>query len=178
MQVGAMFRPFPAVVAAPQCRDGLYIGRTFGGFMASRYANRFSVGEDTWENRIWAVWRFLGGFLEEDARKHMGDVHEAKRLVCWCAPKFCHGHALAWMVAHSEMFGSPCPGCGKTRRSWWNCHSRKADRLVIHEESRCICGGHQMGDCIELQPWTICAWAAMLEDNAPPPAKDPQLPLL
>jgi hypothetical protein len=79
----------------------VYIGRP------SKWGNPFSHKEDTLaefkvESRAEAVKRY-----EEWIRSQPEKMAEIKKelkgkvLGCWCSPKLCHGHVLAW-IANEE----------------------------------------------------------------------------
>ncbi len=80
----------------------VYIGRP------SRWGNPFSHKEGTLaefkvESRAEAIERY-----EEWIRSQPEKIAEIKRelkgkvLGCWCSPKLCHGHVLAWIANEEE----------------------------------------------------------------------------
>lgn len=80
----------------------VYIGRlnVRYGLPTSRWGNPFRIaGEDSSETRNWVIEQYA-----QYMRKRLGagelDISElrGKVLVCWCAPRACHGDWLAAMA--------------------------------------------------------------------------------
>jgi len=152
------------VVSAKKDREGLYIGRAFAGFEASPFLNPFSVGEDTPQNRIEAVWKFTKWFLNQPQRFELDQIRNAKQVVCWCAPSLCHGHVLAWLVAHQK-FRGPCVMCGEPMVSKMNGfdHGPHVASYLVYEQGECRnppCRHYRFTHTANITKETIPAWAA------------------
>lgn len=92
--------------------EGIYIGRGGRGQKGSALANPYKMGDESDRERVIEQFR---GWLWEQVQAREGAAWEelvrlaAKlkageklSLVCWCAPKHCHGDVikayLAWML--------------------------------------------------------------------------------
>lgn len=80
----------------------VYIGRRNGTYPSSPFCNPFPLA-DCGNNRNRCIERFIEWFnsqpgLIEQAKRELKD----KTLVCWCAPKLCHGDYLAAVVDDRE----------------------------------------------------------------------------
>lgn len=95
-------------------KDGLYIGRANKGhgLIGSKFANPFAMKNQTDEERDrvisefkkW-IWKEL---LEQRITKEDVLALQNKKLVCYCAPKSCHGHVLKevvnYILTHEKEF--------------------------------------------------------------------------
>ena len=110
----------------------IYIGRACHGLPQSKWANPFEIGKhgnreqviDHFKRWLYATPEERAGIIAEfklRARRYaMGggplidDIDELRRrdLVCWCAPKPCHGDLLL-RLANDPFDDTPCewPGC-------------------------------------------------------------------
>lgn len=86
--------------------NAIYIGRasTKNGLSGSKYANPFPVRNE--EDRSMVVQKYQSWLAQEIhqgriTREELAELH-GKDLVCYCAPKLCHGHvlraAILWAV--------------------------------------------------------------------------------
>lgn len=87
------------VIHVNEMQDGdVYIGRP------SKWGNPYRIGRDgTREECIASYWRSIkddAEFVAEVRRELKG-----KRLACYCAPKRCHGLALAYLADTDEHTG-------------------------------------------------------------------------
>lgn len=94
--------------------DGVYIGRYNKNFnlQASIFANPFPIKNDSEEERervireykVW-LWKSI---LENRISKEDILTLKDKKLVCYCAPKKCHGHVLQslieYIINHEDEF--------------------------------------------------------------------------
>lgn len=154
----------PPVVNANEIRDGLYIGRRFGGYEASHWANPFLVGKDTEENRKTAIWKYVLHILDSPMRFHLDQLRQADRLICWCAPKLCHGHVLQWIMEHQQ-FRAPCNKCGEPLLSKMNIHKHDLgpNRALVYEQGECHnpkCRHYRFTHTAYIEPDTIPDWVA------------------
>jgi hypothetical protein len=115
--------------------EGAYIGREWAGRKASEWANPHRVGHDTPANRRRAVWAYFLDLMNNPVRLRIHELR-GKPLLCWCAPGLCHGHALAWILAHQEFHGKPCPRCGQALQSRMNFHEERGWNL-LYEQGPC-----------------------------------------
>ena len=75
--------------------SAVYIGRagpTYG-FPASKWANKFMIGRDGAREEVIETYE---RWLRDERPDLMAALNElrGKDLVCWCAPKPCHGDVL------------------------------------------------------------------------------------
>lgn len=153
----------PAVANAKHDHSGgLYIGRRFGDYDASVWMNPFRVGEDTEENRIAAVWKYAVWILNQPVRFQLAELRQHKSLVCWCAPKLCHGHVLQWLLAHQQ-FDAGCNKCGEPLRSKMNIHQHELgpNRALVYEQGECHnakCRHYRFAHTGYIEPHTIPKW--------------------
>ena len=88
---------------APLPPNSVYIGRKVsrGGYklQASKWANPFKIGRDGTREEVIAKYREY--VLQRP--ELMAALHElrGKNLVCWCAPKACHGCVLIELLSSS-----------------------------------------------------------------------------
>lgn len=167
----------PIVRNAAANREGFYIGRLWAGLPKSDFANPFSVGEDTPENRQVAVYRFLVWFLDQPMRMRLHEPAAAPAIVCWCAPALCHGHVIRWLIEESR-FNAPCPMCGDPGRSILNVHvpNPRQDRALVYESGKCAkpgCGYYRFR---HVRWWTPEELAVLATQDCHDP--DPQPTLL
>lgn len=127
----------PIVLNLSEAKEapGIYIGRKFAGRPASEWANPFRVGDDTPENRRNAVWLYFRMIMDNPLRMRIHELR-GQPLLCWCAPKLCHGHALAFILAHQEFHATPCPRCNAPLASRMNWHAEKTWNL-LYEQGPC-----------------------------------------
>lgn len=118
----------PRVLNVNQGFDGLYIGRempasgTRPARAASEWANTEKLTEDNPEARARAVFRYCFKLLDNPERHRLGEL-AGFDLLCWCAPKLCHGDGIAALIAVTRFYGSTCPHCGTRVYSWLNWHA-------------------------------------------------------
>lgn len=78
----------------------VYIGRDFGGWAGSKYANPFPIDRN--HDREEALTRYAGWLRREIQAGRITaqelSALDGKRLGCWCKPKPCHGDILAQFV--------------------------------------------------------------------------------
>lgn len=89
-------------------KDAIYIGR------GSRWGNPFVIGKDgnrdevinKYRNRLLFYYQQSMETFDEELIKALAALH-GKNLVCFCAPKRCHGHILeefaAWAHEHLDL---------------------------------------------------------------------------
>ena len=88
---------YPSWVNDPQY---VYIGRTFQG-LTGEWGNPFAITAS--DNRadvirkyiLWISLKIIGG---KDNWRNKIKALRGKTLVCFCAPKLCHGHILALLA--------------------------------------------------------------------------------
>ena len=120
----------------------VYIGRDMPahGLAGSEWANMVKLAEDTPEARAEAVREYVRRKLDDPNRCDLGAL-AGRSMICWCAPKICHGDALAELIKCTRFYGSKCPHCGapvKSFLTWheglqvlaeaWVCTARQCDR--------------------------------------------------
>lgn len=87
----------------------VYIGRDFGGWEGSKFANPFPAGK-TDASRQEAIDKYTDWLRKKIERGEITLAElaalDGKRLGCWCKPKPCHGDVLAqfvqWAVKESS----------------------------------------------------------------------------
>jgi hypothetical protein len=104
---GAMARRVPKVL---NIRDGsfpgaVYIGRRDrrSGRQASKWRNRFIIGKDGSREEVIAKFeRWLHD--DPEGQRLLREIGELRGqdLLCWCAPKACHGDVLLRLANQSE----------------------------------------------------------------------------
>lgn len=86
------------------CRGGVYIGRP------SKFGNPFEIGKDGTREEVIAkfrTWIISNATLLQAAKTEL----QGKNLVCFCAPKACHGDILLEIAnGHTDIAGE---GAGK-----------------------------------------------------------------
>lgn len=87
------------VVHCKKAKYDSYIGRP------EKWGNPFSHKENTLaqykvDTQEEAVFAFFEWITKGEGRYLLKELHElrGKILGCWCAPKICHGHVLAWLA--------------------------------------------------------------------------------
>lgn len=170
----------PTLGNAKKNRDGFYIGREFAGLKASPWLNPFAVGQDTWENRMRAVWKYTRWIFDQPVRLDLESLRIQERLVCWCTPSLCHGHVLQWMLEAKKLIGVPCPQCGAPiEQSILNGHQiERIERVFVYEAAKCRCGHYFYRPRAELVEESIPAWAAAREDQNEKPTDPARHPVL
>ncbi len=112
-----------AIIPAP----GLYIGRemrqtgTVPTLSASDWRNEHKPASDSTIDRAAAIRRYIEALLESPIRARIGEL-AGRDLLCWCAPKLCHGNALEQLTACTRFYGAACPHCGTIVDSFLNWH--------------------------------------------------------
>jgi len=83
----------------PNCpSDAIYIGRP------SEWGNPYLIGPDGTRKEV--IEQFRANIIGVSARvKKIQEKLKGKDLVCWCAPKACHGDVLL-EIANSEEIGN------------------------------------------------------------------------
>lgn len=83
-----------------KAEGGVYIGRSFRGQKASRFANPYIIGMDGDRDEVIFEYRqwFYRQICAPGFRRAVEELR-GKMLVCWCAPKKCHGDVI---VEHLE----------------------------------------------------------------------------
>jgi hypothetical protein len=103
--------------------NAIYIGRhsAKNGLPGSKYANPFPAKNE--EERPRVVQKYQNWLAQEInqgriTREELAELH-GKDLVCYCAPKLCHGHVLraAILWAVKELAQPPEPRNNLTRPS-------------------------------------------------------------
>jgi hypothetical protein len=159
----------PALHNATTNKEGLYIGRKFGGFNGSDWANPFTISEDTEELRKDALWKYLQHILRSPMRFQLDELRAAPALVCWCAPKLCHGHVLLWLLTQQH-FRGPCIRCGQSVESRMNMHVHDSTEILVYEQGACVnpaCMHYRFHYTSLATPDTVPTWAAKQADNFP-----------
>lgn len=79
----------------------VYIGRAVPRYRlkASKWSNPFLIGRDG--DRATVIVKYTAWLLATSLIKDIGELR-GKDLVCWCAPKLCHGEVLVELANHSE----------------------------------------------------------------------------
>lgn len=79
-----------------KAEGGVYIGRGFRGQRASDLANPFRIGKDGNRDRVISKYKrlFQRRLKEESGFAGAIERLRGKTLVCWCAPKPCHGDVI------------------------------------------------------------------------------------
>lgn len=100
----------------------IYIGRripSMGIMEDSPFANPFKVEVDNPGNRLDAIALYRDHILASDGtRAKLGGLRTAKALVCWCAPKICHGLVLLELAEAMRHHDRECgDGCNGTLKS-------------------------------------------------------------
>jgi len=87
-----------------QIPNGVYIGRP------SKWGNPFEIGKDG--SRVVVVAKYIAYLLDhQDLLDALPELKD-KTLVCFCAPRACHGDVLAkYADAPYSHGGIPCFGC-------------------------------------------------------------------
>jgi hypothetical protein len=150
----------------PPPAGSLYVGRSWKGYAASPWANMHNVGDDNWANRVTAVWKYTQQLLQSPQRKKISEIRDAKHLICWCSPHFCHAHALAWMVTQLRQYGTPCPACGhRERQSWLDGQpASNGDCMIVTEVTHCPQCSTEANHLRQItNRETTIAWAALIE---------------
>lgn len=101
---------------------GIYIGREWAGRRASEWANQFRPASNGDMDRQKAVWSYLVDLMDKPLRLRIHELR-GQDLLCWCAPKLCHGHALAFVLANQHFHEAPCRWCGEplvSRMNFWS----------------------------------------------------------
>lgn len=100
-----------------------YIGREMRqhGLDCSEWANLAKITEDTPEARAWAVRDYALRKLDDPNRCDLGSL-AGRSLLCWCAPKICHGDALVELIKCTRFYGGKCPHCRHPVKSFLNWH--------------------------------------------------------
>lgn len=79
----------------------VYIGRDFGGWEGSKFANPFPAGK-TDASRQEAINKYADWLRGEIRARRITwkelAALDGKRLGCWCSPKPCHGDVLAKFI--------------------------------------------------------------------------------
>lgn len=111
----------PTVVDIRVHRDALYIGRKMASWKldASAWANPHKLESDNLIERAATVNAYVRTILESDFRTNLHTLR-GKTLGCWCAPRLCHGHALADLVMQQKAHGLPCPHCQAPLKGYLN----------------------------------------------------------
>lgn len=134
---------------------GVYIGREMPASAsrparaASEWANAEKLDKDTPDARAGAVRRYCFKMLESPERYRLGSL-AGLDLLCWCAPKLCHGEGIAALIAVTRFYGSTCPHCKASVLSWLNWHaglSRFTEAWVCASR---LCG--RRGDAVRTLP--------------------------
>lgn len=73
----------------------VYIGRSRAGETPNRWGNPYVLEQGG--DRELCLMRYLGHVQRTRLWEHVHEL-KGKRLACWCAPKACHGHALALLA--------------------------------------------------------------------------------
>lgn len=166
--------PVPKLLNAKENRAGLYVGRAYDGLQESPFLNPFSVGQDTHENRVEAVWRHLRWFLQQPQRLRLDEIEAAPAIVCWCAPGLCHGHNLQWCVEARQFHREPCPNCNQMGvQSILNGfdYLDAAERFLVYENGQCpSCRHYRFRHHGHVTRETVPFWAAgrELEEESTP----------
>ncbi|OGS39983.1 MAG: hypothetical protein A3K77_01380 [Euryarchaeota archaeon RBG_13_31_8] len=71
----------------------VYIGRASYGFPNSKWGNPFPLKNES--ERMDVINKYEKYLFESGLINDIGELSNAKRLGCWCAPKPCHGDVLA-----------------------------------------------------------------------------------
>jgi hypothetical protein len=80
----------------------VYIGRTWGGWRRSVWANPFRVGRDG--TRAECVEKYRAWIQKRPALLARVGELRGKRLGCWCVGRgACHGHVLAELAELAEL---------------------------------------------------------------------------
>lgn len=113
--------PLTTVVNITQPTPGIrwrYIGRAMPArkMQASRWANTFSITEDTPEARRAALQGYIMQLNGSGLIYHVADLR-GDALGCWCHPKPCHGDCLAILANALRCHGGECPNCGNAVKS-------------------------------------------------------------
>ena len=111
--------------------EGVYIGRP------SPLGNPFVLGRDG--NRDEVIRKYSDYITREienndKVRKELNRILELSRkgdvnLICWCAPKKCHGDVIKFIIEESEIITKECAKCGKLL---FKGTKRDARRLIIY----------------------------------------------
>lgn len=109
----------PTVVDIRQLASAEYIGRAVQGRTASPWQNPHKLPADTPADRAKCINAYVRTILASDQRRHLHTLR-AKTIGCWCAPKLCHGHALADLSVQQRTHGQPCPHCKAPLKGWLN----------------------------------------------------------
>jgi hypothetical protein len=75
--------------------DAVYIGRRVRRWQESKWRNRFVIDKDGSREEVIAKFeRWLHD--DPEGQRLLGDIGELRGqdLLCWCAPKACHGDVL------------------------------------------------------------------------------------
>lgn len=77
---------------------GIYVGRP------SKFGNPIKIRRDTIEDRSECLSEYIEYVYDHQeivtwAREELKDA----TLICWCAPKLCHAHVLAWLAEGGDI---------------------------------------------------------------------------
>lgn len=129
----------PTVVDIRHCAGAspLYIGRQMPGHDLSQWANHHKLTTDTPAVRATAINAYVLDILGADMRLQLHTLR-GQTLGCWCAPKLCHGNALAELVMQQKTHGVPCPNCGQSLRGYLNLWHNGTAPPDLYEAACCL----------------------------------------